>query len=195
MRTKARSCNNKIGRHQTTQNRVMPPKYLEVWGILQRWRQHNICSRQGHSSWNPQSVYHHTGTSKQRVRSTRCHTIIETSLDITYVDRTKSSLRADVQPPLADLTQLALGSAKSWHPPKSDTQMCTLQTVSTRSFGHYAWGCISDILSPEDNWGYGFDPSNLRLCDAGGQSIGFAKKHQHDKGILKTHITAQHTVT
>ena len=37
----------------------------------------------------------------------------------------------------------------------------------------------------------------LGLCDAGGQSIGSAKEHQHDKdkGILKTHIMAQYTVT
>jgi hypothetical protein len=33
--------------------------------------------------------------------------------------------------------------------------------------------------------------------DAGGQSIGSAKEHQRDKdkGILKTHITAQYTVS
>ncbi len=36
--------------------------------------------------------------------------------------------------------------------------------------------------------------NNLRFCDAGGQSIGSAKEHQPDKGILKTHITAQYTV-
>jgi hypothetical protein len=32
-------------------------------------------------------------------------------------------------------------------------------------------------------------------CDAGGQNIGSAKNHQRDKGILKTHFTAQYTVT
>jgi hypothetical protein len=36
-------------------------------------------------------------------RSTRLHTTVETSLDLAYVDRTESSLRADVQPPWADL--------------------------------------------------------------------------------------------
>jgi hypothetical protein len=49
---------------------------------------------------------------------------------------------------------------------------------------------MNDILSPEDTWGYGNDPSNLGLCDAGGQNIGAAKKHQRDEGALKTHIAA-----
>jgi hypothetical protein len=48
--------------------------------------------------------------------------------------------------------------------------------VSTRNLGHYAWGYISGILSPEDTWDYGNDPSNLRLCDAGASNIGSAKK-------------------
>ena len=107
---------------------------------------------------------HETGTAKQRTRSTRLHTTVETSLDIAYMDNTETSFKADIQPPWADVPQLALG-------------------------------CISDILSPEDTWGYGYDPSNLMLCDAGGQSIGSAKNHQRDKGILKTHNTAQYTVT
>ncbi len=49
----------------------------------------------------------------------------------------------------------------------------------------------------KDAWGYEYDPSNLRLCDTGGQSIGSAKERQRDKdkGILTTHITAQYTVT
>jgi hypothetical protein len=58
---------------------------------------------------------HETGTTKQRARSTRLHTTVETSSDLTYVDRTETSLRADTQPPWADLPQLALGSAKSQH--------------------------------------------------------------------------------
>jgi hypothetical protein len=65
---------------------------------------------------------HETGTGKQRARTTRLHTIIETPLDITYVDRTETSLRADIQPPWADLPQSALGSAKSKRPPKCGTQ-------------------------------------------------------------------------
>ena len=49
----------------------------------------------------------------------------------------------------------------------------------------------------KDACGYGYDPINLRLCDAGGQSIGSAKYHQRDKdkGILKIYIMAQHIVT
>jgi hypothetical protein len=35
-------------------------------------------------------------TAKQRAGSTRLHTTIEMSLDITYVDRTKTSLKADI---------------------------------------------------------------------------------------------------
>jgi hypothetical protein len=54
------------------------------------------------------------------------------------MDRTETSLRADIEPPWADVPQLALGSAKSQHPPKWGTQKCTLQTVFTRSLGHYA---------------------------------------------------------
>jgi hypothetical protein len=65
---------------------------------------------------------HETGTAKQRARTTRLHTTVETSLDITYVDRTETSLRADIQPPWTDLPQPALGSAKSQYPPKSGTQ-------------------------------------------------------------------------
>jgi hypothetical protein len=118
---------------------------------------------------------------KAEARSMRLHTTVEMSLDLVYVDKTESSLKADIQPPWADIPQSALGSAKSQHPPKCGTQQCTPQTVSARSLGHYAWGCISDILSPKDIWGYGYDPS---------QSIGSAIKHQHDKGILKTRIKA-----
>jgi hypothetical protein len=56
------------------------------------------------------------------VRSTRLHTTVDMSLDKTYVDRIENSLRADVQPPWADLPQSALGSARSQHPPKFGTQ-------------------------------------------------------------------------
>jgi hypothetical protein len=65
---------------------------------------------------------HETGTAKQRAGTTRLHTTIETPSDITYVDRTETSLRADIQPPWADLPQSALGSAKIQHPPKYGTQ-------------------------------------------------------------------------
>jgi hypothetical protein len=56
--------------------------------------------------------------------------------------------------------------------------------------GIYKWHIVT-----KDAWGYGYDPSNPRLCDAGGQSVGSAKEIQRDKGILKTHIMAQYTVT
>jgi hypothetical protein len=65
---------------------------------------------------------HETGTTKQRARSTRIHTALETSMDPTYVDRTEISLRADILLPWADISQSALGSAKSKHPPKCGTQ-------------------------------------------------------------------------
>ncbi len=93
---------------------------------------------------------HETGTAKQRARSTRLHNAIEASSDPTYVDRTEIRLRADILLSWADIPQSALGSAKSQHPPKYGTQYCTPHTVSARSLGHNAWGCISDILSPED---------------------------------------------
>ncbi len=93
---------------------------------------------------------HETGTAKQSSRSTRLHTAVDTSSDPTYVDRTEISSRADILLPWADIPQSALGSAKSQHPPKCGTQYCTPHTVSARNLGHYAWGCISDILSPED---------------------------------------------
>jgi hypothetical protein len=50
---------------------------------------------------------HETGTAKQRARTTRLHTTVEMLSDITYVDRTETSLRADIQPPWADLPQSA----------------------------------------------------------------------------------------
>jgi hypothetical protein len=62
------------------------------------------------------------GTAKQRARTTRLHNIVETSLVLTYLDRTEISLRTDIQPPWADIPQSALGSAKSQHPPKCGTQ-------------------------------------------------------------------------
>ncbi len=65
---------------------------------------------------------HETGTPKQRARTTRLHTAVETSLDPTYMDRTEISLRADILLPWADISQSALGSAKSQHPPKYGTQ-------------------------------------------------------------------------
>jgi hypothetical protein len=61
---------------------------------------------------------HETGTAKQRARSTRLHTAVEASSDLTYVDRTEISLRADILLPWADIPQSALGSVKSqqmWH--------------------------------------------------------------------------------
>ncbi len=61
---------------------------------------------------------HEIGTAKQRTRSTRLHTTVETSLDPTYVDITEISLRIDILLPWADMPQSALGSAKSQHPPK-----------------------------------------------------------------------------
>jgi hypothetical protein len=65
---------------------------------------------------------HETGTAKQRARTTRLHTTIEMPLDITYVERTGTSLRADIQPPWADLPQSTLGCMKSQHPQKCGTQ-------------------------------------------------------------------------
>jgi hypothetical protein len=60
------------------------------------------------------------------------------SLDITNVDRTESSLRADDQPPWADLPQSALGSAKVNTHQNEAHKRYTLQTVSAKSLGHYA---------------------------------------------------------
>jgi hypothetical protein len=56
---------------------------------------------------------HETYTAKQRARATRLYTTVETPSDITHADRTGTSLRADIQPPWANLPQSALGSAKS----------------------------------------------------------------------------------
>jgi hypothetical protein len=65
---------------------------------------------------------HETGTTKQRARTTRLHTTVDMPSDITYMDRTETNLRADIQSPWADVPQLALGSTKSQHPPKYGTQ-------------------------------------------------------------------------
>jgi hypothetical protein len=64
---------------------------------------------------------HETGTAKQRARSTRLHTAVETSLEPAYVDRTEIILRADILLPWADIPQSALGSAKSQNPLKCGT--------------------------------------------------------------------------
>jgi hypothetical protein len=64
---------------------------------------------------------HETGTAKQRARTIRLHTTVEMPSNITYVDGTETSLRADIQPPWVDLPQSALGSSKSQHPPKCGT--------------------------------------------------------------------------
>jgi hypothetical protein len=93
---------------------------------------------------------HKTDTAKQRARSTRLHTAVETSSDPTYLDRTKISLKADILIPWADLSQSALGSAKSQLPPECGAQQYRPQMASARSLGHYAQGCTIDILSPED---------------------------------------------
>ncbi len=67
--------------------------------------------------------------------------------------KTENSSRADSGPPWADLTSVSLRLRQCM---ESNTlqnvahKMCTPHMVSTRSLGHYAWGCISDILSPED---------------------------------------------
>jgi hypothetical protein len=65
---------------------------------------------------------HETVTAKQKARSARLHTAVETSLDPTYVDRTEISLRANILLPWTDIPQSALGSAKSQHPPKCGAQ-------------------------------------------------------------------------
>ncbi len=71
-------------------------------------------------------------------------------------------------------------------------KMCTPHMVSTRSLGHYAWGCISGILPPENTWGYGNTPSKLRLCDAGANNVGPAKQSVKRKKVtLRTYITAK----
>jgi hypothetical protein len=49
------------------------------------------------------------------------------------MDRTETSLWADIRPPWADAPQSALGSAKSQQPPKCGTLGCTLQTVSAKA--------------------------------------------------------------
>ena len=59
---------------------------------------------------------HETGIAKQKARTTRLPSPIEMPSDITYMDRTETSLRVDVQPSWADLPQSASGSAKSQHP-------------------------------------------------------------------------------
>jgi hypothetical protein len=65
---------------------------------------------------------HEKGNAEQRARTTRLHTTVETPSDINYVDRTETSLRADIHPPWAGVPQSALGCAKSQHPPKCGTQ-------------------------------------------------------------------------
>jgi hypothetical protein len=65
---------------------------------------------------------HETGIAKQKARTTRFSSSIEMPSDITYVDKTETSLRDDVQPSLADLPWSASGIAKSQHPPKCGAQ-------------------------------------------------------------------------
>jgi hypothetical protein len=65
---------------------------------------------------------HETGTAKQRTRSTRLHTAVETSSDPAYIDRTEIILRAEVLLPWTDIPQSVLGHAKSQHPPKCGAQ-------------------------------------------------------------------------
>ncbi len=69
--------------------------------------------------------------------------------------------------------------------------------VSARSLGHYAWECISDILSPEDTWGYDIILAILGYVTQEAKALALQKEHQRDKDkwILKTHITAQNIVT
>ncbi len=69
---------------------------------------------------------HETGTAKQRARSTRLHTAIETSSDLTYMDRTEISLRADILLPWADILSQPLAVQK----------VNTLQNVAHNSVHH-----------------------------------------------------------
>ncbi len=92
------------------------------------------------------------------------------------MDKTENSSRADSWTPWADLNSVSLRQCKESNTLQNVAhKMCT-PLVSTRSLGHYAWRCISGILSPEDTWDYGNDPSNLRLCDKGANNIGSAKQ-------------------
>ncbi len=102
------------------------------------------------------------------------------------MDKTENSSRAVSQPPWASLTSVSLRQCKESNTLQNVAhKMCTLHMVSTRSLGHYAWGCISGILSPEITWDNGNDPSNLRLCDAGANNIGSAKQSISMKRDLK----------
>jgi hypothetical protein len=108
------------------------------------------------------------------------------------MDKIENSSRADSWPPWADLTSVSLRRCEESNTLQNVAhKMCTPHMVSTRNLGHYAWGCISGILSPEYTWGYGDNPSNLRLCDAGVNSLDSATKRKREKGTLRTYITAQ----
>ncbi len=69
--------------------------------------------------------------------------------------------------------------------------MCTPQMVSARSLGHYAWICISGILSPGDTWGYQRILAILGCVWHRCHNIGSATKHNHEKGTLRMHTAAQ----
>jgi hypothetical protein len=109
------------------------------------------------------------------------------------MDKTENSSRADSQPPWADLISVILRQCEESNTLQNVAhKMCILHMVSTRSLGHHAWECIRGILSPANTRDYGNDPSNLRLCDAGANSIGSAKQSVSLKnGTLRTYITAQ----
>jgi hypothetical protein len=93
------------------------------------------------------------------------------------MDKTENSSRADSQPPWAVRNSVSLRQCNDSNTLQNVVhKMYTPHIVSTRSLGHYAWRCISGILSPEDTWDYGNYPSNLRLCDAGANNIGSAKQ-------------------
>ncbi len=133
---------------------------------------------------------------KAEASLTRLHPIIDMSLDDNLQGYNWKQFKGRCLTSLGRLTSVSLRQCKESNTLQNEAHnMCTPQMKFTRSLDHYAWGCICGILSPEDTWGYGNDPSNLRLSDAVANNIGSAIKHQRDKWTLRTHITAKNTVT
>jgi hypothetical protein len=81
---------------------------------------------------------HETGIAKQKARKTRLPSSVEMPSDITYVDRTETSLRDDVQPSKADLPQSASGVQRVNTLQNVAHNIVNRKTVSARSLGQHA---------------------------------------------------------
>ncbi len=154
--------------------------------------------------WKPQSIYHNSCHLVAWYRYhwpeaslTRLQATVDKSSDSNLCGCNQKQFKGRHSTSLSRLTIVSLRQCKESNTLQNVShKMCRPQNVSTRSLGHYAWGCLCDILSPKESWGYGVI-LEISICVKQKAKKMAPKKYQLEKRILRTHITvtAQNSVS